>query len=69
LATSSTSKRERHGLIEHTLRRVSEINGKKMRLASHSNLARYRQEIAYPPHPAREKIRLLGRVKGIFVDI
>ena len=37
--------RERHGMIEHTLRRVSEINGKKMRLASHSKLARYRQEV------------------------
>jgi hypothetical protein len=51
------------------LRRVSQISGKKMRLVTHSTQARLHQEIAYPPHPAREKIRLLGRVKGIYVDI
>ena len=40
-----------------------------MRLATHSKQARFHQEIAYPPHPAREKIRLVGRVKGIYEDI
>jgi hypothetical protein len=40
-----------------------------MRLATHSTQARLDQENTYPPHPAREKIRLVGRVKGIFVDI
>jgi len=61
--------RERHGQKEHTLRRVSYIDGEKMRLATHSHQVRYREEIVYPPNPAKEKIRLLGRVKGIFVDI
>lgn len=60
---------ERHGLRECSMRRVSQINGKKMRLATHAKQARLYQEIPYPPHQATEKIRLVGRAKGIFVDI
>jgi hypothetical protein len=50
-------------------RNGGQINGNKMRPATHSKQPRFHQEVAYPPHPAKEKIRLLGRVKGICVDI
>lgn len=61
--------RERDGLKECSLRRVSRINGKKMQLSTHSKLTRLHQDLAYPPNPKAERIRLVGRVVAVYTDL
>lgn len=64
--------RTRGGLMEKTLRRIMsrEPNG-SLRLSTLSTDPKFRQDLTYSPHSANradEKIRILGKVVGKYVD-
>lgn len=61
--------RNRNGLRETSVRRVSSVSADKMRLSTHSTDARLKQELTYPSGQTGEAIRLLGRVIGIYNDL
>jgi hypothetical protein len=60
--------RNRRGLKETSLRRVSVRNGDKLRLSTWSTEAKLAHDVIYPASGPGEKIRLIGRLVGRYAD-
>lgn len=60
--------RVRNNLKELSLRRVSHVNGERMRLTTYSTDAEIKQETVYPPANTTEKVRIIGRMVGKYIE-
>lgn len=61
--------RYRNGMMELSLRRVASINGAVMKLTAHSVDPRFKQELSIPTTRSDERVRIIGRAIGKYVDI
>ncbi len=60
--------RQRGGLAERSFRRVMAVTNGTLRLSTHSSDPRLRSDLTYPNNGAGEKIEILGKLVGKYVD-
>ncbi len=60
--------RQRGGLAERSFRRVMAVTNGTLRLSTHSSDPRLRSDLTYPSNSAGEKIEILGKLVGKYMD-
>ncbi len=60
--------RQRGGLAERSFRRVMAVTNGTLRLSTHSSDPRLRSDLTYPNNSTGEKIEILGKLVGKYMD-
>ena len=60
--------RQRGALAERSFRRVTSKTNSTLKLSTHSSDPRLRSDLAYPSERSDEKIRIVGKLVGRYVD-
>ena len=60
--------RRRGGLLERSIRRVEMRSDGKMRLSTHSSVAKLAEALSYPSPKSGDEITLVGRIIGKYVE-